>query len=393
MSNHSFTREGLYDLVWSEPMIKLGARFGISGNGLKKACKRANIPVPPQGYWNKLQAGHKVTKAPLPPASGGTPAKVTIDPPGQRPAPPPPPPVPASVQEKIEAERKSGKPIIVQKTFSSLHRIVDGWVQDSRREQREARYDAWSRSLCTPIDRTDVDKRRLRILSALFKALEARGYKLNAGESCRRAVQIGLGHEKLEVTLEERIRQVRRQPTDEEKSRYGYSVASQKWTQEKVPTGELFLKIKEPDRYGTAKEWRETAEAPLEEKLRDVIAQIAGMFEAIRLRRQHEAEEQQRQWKLEEERRLAEMERKREEIRYGHLIGHCKDWRRAADIRAFVAAVEASLLARKDAEAFAKWKLWALAHADRIDPLHDGNLFDQGVDDYEVYSLRASQAQ
>lgn len=78
---------------------------------------------------------------------------------------------------------------------------------------------------------------------------EARGYKLNAGESYRRAVQIGLGHEKLEVALEERIRQVKRPLTDEEKARYGYSVASQKWTQEKVPTGELILKIKEAERY------------------------------------------------------------------------------------------------------------------------------------------------
>lgn len=117
MTSHSFTREELYDLVWSEPMIKLGARFGISGNGLKKACKRANIPVPPQGYWNKLQADHKVTKAPLPPASGDAPAKVTIDPPGQRPTPPPRPPVAASVQQKIEAERKLGKPVIVPKAF------------------------------------------------------------------------------------------------------------------------------------------------------------------------------------------------------------------------------------------------------------------------------------
>jgi hypothetical protein len=119
MCSHSFTREDLYDLAWSEPMIKLGARFGISGNGLKKACKRANIPVPPQGYGNKLHAGHKVMKAPLPPASAKTLAKVTIDPPAQRPAPPPPPPIPPSVQEKIEAERQSGKPVIVP------------WVQDS----------------------------------------------------------------------------------------------------------------------------------------------------------------------------------------------------------------------------------------------------------------------
>ena len=42
----------------------------------------------------------------------------------------------------------------------------------------------------------------------------------------------------------------------------------------------------------------------------------------------------------------------------------------------------------KNAEAFAKWCLWALAHADRIDPPTDEDIFDQGVDDYEVYSLR-----
>ena len=92
-------------------------------------------------------------------------------------------------------------------------------------------------AICTP--RSSLDKRRLRILSALFKALEERGYKLTAGEAYRRGVEIGLGHEKLEVSLEERIRQVRRQLTDDEKTRWGYSAASQKSTQERVTSGEL----------------------------------------------------------------------------------------------------------------------------------------------------------
>jgi len=105
------------------------------------------------------------------------------------------------------------------------------------------------------------------------------------------------------------------------------------------------------------------------------------MFEAIRLRREREAEEQERRRKLEEERHLAEMERKREKIRYRRLIGDCEDWRKAADIRDFVATVEASPFASKDKEAFTRWKLWALAHADRIDPLQDDDLFDQRVDD------------
>lgn len=384
MPSHSFTREELYELVWSEPMTKLGARFGISGNGLKKACLRANIPIPPQGYWNKLQAGHKVAKTQLPPASAGTPAEVTIDPPGQKPASPPPPPVPASVQEKIEAERQSAKPVIVPKTLSSLHRIVDSWVQDSRRKQREARYDAWSRDLYTPIDKTELDKRRLRIQSALFKALEARGYKLIVGEPYRHAVEIGLGHEKLEVTLEERIRQVRRRLTDEEKASRSYV---QHWKQEKVPTGELILKIK-AERYIAVKEWRDTEDSLLEQQLNEVIAQIAGMFESIRLRREQEAKEQERRWKLEEERRRVEMERKRELIRFRRLVAHCDNWRTAADIRDLIAAVEASPVAAEGGDSFTKWKSWALAHADRIDPLQGEELFDHRVDDYEVYSLR-----
>ena len=63
------------------------------------------------------------------------------------------------------------------------------------------RPDAWSRDIHTPIDNTDIDKRRLRILSGLFKALEARGYQLSVGEPYHRAVQIVLSREKLEVTL------------------------------------------------------------------------------------------------------------------------------------------------------------------------------------------------
>jgi Uncharacterized protein YfbK, C-terminal len=274
MSRHSFTREELYELVWSEPMIKLGARFGVSGNGLKKACRRANIPVPPQGYWNKLHAGHEVTKTPLPPATAGTPAKVTIDPPVPRPAPPPPPPVPASVQEKIDAERQTGKPVAVPATLSNPHRIIDAWIQESRHEMREARNDPFYQRLYKPIDGAPLEKRRLRILSALFRAIEARGYKLIVGESYRRQVQIALGDERLEVHLDERVRQVRRQITTEDRAKGHYSVY-QTWTQEKVPTGELVLKIK-TERYIADKEWRESEDAPLEGMLNEVIAQAPG---------------------------------------------------------------------------------------------------------------------
>ena len=178
MASHTFTRQELYDFVWSEPMIKLAARYKISGNGLAKACRRADIPVPARGY-------------------------------------------------KLIVER-------------STH------VQD---------------------------------------------------------VQIAHGTEKLSIRLDERIRQVRRELPDKEKGERSFLSSGRRWTQEKVPTGELCLKIAEPARRGIAKEWRDEPEAPIETKLKDVLAQLAGVFEELRLRRQREAEERERQWKIAEERR------------------------------------------------------------------------------------------
>lgn len=221
MSSHGFTRQELYDLVWSEPMIKLGARYGVSGNGLAKACRRANIPVPERGYWAKLQAGRKVRKPPLPPPKPNALTHVTVRPPLPRTAAPEPPRVAASVQQKIDDARKDGKPVTVPATLSSPHWVIAGWLQDDRRERRERRFDPWFRDR-KAIDGTDLDKRRLRILSGLFKALEVRGYKLVAGGSHYSNVQIALGDEKLEIQLEERIQQVRRQLTDADRAKRSY---------------------------------------------------------------------------------------------------------------------------------------------------------------------------
>ena len=74
------SREDLYRLVWETPMSRLGAHYGISGNGLKKICGRLNVPCPPRGYWAKLSAGKSVTQTPLPKSPVGIPRQVTITP-------------------------------------------------------------------------------------------------------------------------------------------------------------------------------------------------------------------------------------------------------------------------------------------------------------------------
>jgi len=38
-------------LVWEMPMSKIGLRFGVSGNTVKKECIKNGILTPPHGYW------------------------------------------------------------------------------------------------------------------------------------------------------------------------------------------------------------------------------------------------------------------------------------------------------------------------------------------------------
>lgn len=66
MSNTTFTRQELYDLVWSKPVTHIAKEYGFSDNGIRKICKKYNIPLPKTGYWSKLKFNKKVIKTKLP---------------------------------------------------------------------------------------------------------------------------------------------------------------------------------------------------------------------------------------------------------------------------------------------------------------------------------------
>jgi len=58
-------RQALYERVWAEPVDVLAKSWGLSGRGLGKVCKRAAVPVPPRGYWARVQNGQHPHKTPL----------------------------------------------------------------------------------------------------------------------------------------------------------------------------------------------------------------------------------------------------------------------------------------------------------------------------------------
>ena len=61
MASHPIrlTRKELFDKVWSQPVQTLSKEYGISDVGLKKICKRRDIPTPGLGYWARWRTGRR----------------------------------------------------------------------------------------------------------------------------------------------------------------------------------------------------------------------------------------------------------------------------------------------------------------------------------------------
>jgi hypothetical protein len=76
-------RRALYERVWAEPVDSLAATWGLSGRGLAKVCQRMGVPVPPRGYWAKVQSGARGRRLPLK-GTGAYPLEILIHvPPGK----------------------------------------------------------------------------------------------------------------------------------------------------------------------------------------------------------------------------------------------------------------------------------------------------------------------
>src|SRR5262245_53537297 len=67
----SFTREKLYQEVWSRPMTAVAADYDVSSNYLARVCDHLNVPRPPRGYWAKLKVGKSPKPTNLPEARPG----------------------------------------------------------------------------------------------------------------------------------------------------------------------------------------------------------------------------------------------------------------------------------------------------------------------------------
>jgi hypothetical protein len=375
---HRFTREQLYELVWSEPMRHVAERLGISDVGLAKTCRRANVPVPERGYWAKRQAGRAPTQAPLPPRGFGMSRDVRIGTQDSRPGrahaedlpeEPQPSSFPEPMDEVIARARALVGNVLMSKTLSTPHALIEKVLGRDDERRKNQLTSSLTAILDPPLFESKAEQRRLRILNALFVAWERCGAtpSLRGRDARQPGVRVGDVHVTFKLDFYESPveRHERRSRVGNSASEY-LKLAIESWWPGMPPLPS----------------WEDTEKTRLEDHLSEIASQAlvsAEMLLRFGSRQMFEYEVKERARRIEaarvkleeqERERLAQLERARQQ-RLEMLRDETCRWRRAADIRAYVhAAVEAESSAQNArAEELNQWAAWALQEADRLDPL------------------------
>jgi len=364
----NYTRQQLHDLVWSGPMRDVAKTLGLSDNGLRKHCAKAFVPLPPQGHWNKVQAGQTVKTIPLPPRPPGVTGEITI---GQwdyreherrlkeeeAVAPVFDEPI-STVRERVA--RNLGI-VAAAKNLSPPHAAFRRQVEDDARRTAQS---TWH----TPIFVSPLEKRRLRILQGLFYGLSRLDCSVTVQGAETRTIYVGVGHQTVSIALE-RSQTRRRSPDNKDVERLKFTILTGAGS--------------ETERIS----WTDTDEQQLEGQLSSIATEIivAGEMQyrehqewtyREKIRRREEMRQAEIRRKLEAEKAERERLIKLEADRLKRLTDSAENYHLAQKIRTFVSTVVDMPAECVDQVRIARWKQWALIQADRLDPIVTGQIWD-----------------
>lgn len=364
-------REDLYEQVWSRPMTEVAKQYRMSDVGLAKICKKLNIPVPSRGYWARKAAGRVPPRAKLSSLARGEQSEVVIS---RRELPPPDPQQETEAERLVAFEKAPENRIAVDSAFDAIHPLVartEKSLRSARPDETGCVRPRAKDCLDVRVGPASID-RAVRILNALVKALEARGYPATGdGNGLSNRVTV-LGVE-LDVALEESVDRKVRELTKAEKKeqekhpwlyrtpRYDYS-----------PAGNFSLRIKGSGN-GERRVWSDAKRQRVEDSLNAFIAGLAHA--AVRQRAAELERDRYRHEREESERRRREEERHRrlEEARARALETQIAGWRKSGEIRAYVEAVRRTAIERQGAIEpngnLDRWLTWTSRYADWLDPL------------------------
>jgi hypothetical protein len=252
-----------------------------------------------------------------------------------------------------------------------IQKLLDA---DEHRRDQQAKtsypiYDA-------PIFETGFEKRRLRILNSLLRALDRMNVSVSIDGREARTLVAHVGDFSVGFAID------------------GISVKTAS-PQQKGVSGPIRCQLMalcggdQP-----IESWTDVEGQPLETRLADIAVAIVIHGERVcRSSAQHREWVIKRKAEIVEEERRKEAERRRlererldrlEKARVGRLLAQAKALREAQEIRAYVSAVrdrQATLENPLGEAEFQDWADWALSQADRIDPVLSGSFRTVQTDD------------
>ena len=349
MENTVLTREQLYDLVWSTPMIQLAKKYKISDNGLRKICKRINIPTPDNGYWLRLKYNKSVSKKKLPPVYSGK-GEVSLsennfDDNSKG---------PSIHQLKKEIELSNQYSLKVPSKLTNPDKLIQN-VIDFYKEREFKPNEIPSfllvRGRCLDIRTTSSQlNRALRIMDTFIKVVKARGHKITLLPG---KTEVIILENYTEISIIEKCDII------EPEGKYS--------SRKLIPNGKLAFKA---DTY-YSKEWTDN-NVKLEEKLSTIIAWLE--LKAIKINivwDRNREEEKAREEIKRKERELLEI-KNMEVLKFKDLLEKSKRFRKAANLRDYIQAIEENTIKHRTiSDDLKEWIIWAKQKADWYDPLMD----------------------
>ena len=377
-----FARQALYDLVWSEPRTHLAKRLGLSDVGISKACRRALIPMPEPGYWAKKRAGKRTRQPPLPLRGPGMSEEVRfggnhywyddeLSPAAIKASNPSPPEFDEPLESLIERVRQLVGKVTVPRGLARPHRVIARLLEEDEHRHERQRVSTYPMSWNEPKFATPIEKRRLRIINALYLCLERCLMKPSVRGESASELSVLVGQQNVRFTLEP----VSAPPRKVSGSAGKVQKARQHRLRFQISSGGYSREAEEV--------WEDTDTESLERQLTDVaVALIVAGERQYRAGVQHrhdwliqrrtELEEEERRQRAEQVRLEQERRQQREQAWVDRLLADASALRQAGEIRNYVGCV-VNLQTQAHAELpsvqLDTWVSWALAQADRIDPI------------------------
>lgn len=371
----TISRSELYHEIWREPVRTVAERYNISDVALAKACRKYHIPVPPRGYWAKVRAGHRPGRPPLPQYASVEGQRIAFEADGR-----PELAVSQQAASLIEAEKREEATIHVADHLVDPHPHVLK-VSKSLRVSKFARPE--KAGMLTPQAKGRLDisvfpptvDRALRIMDAVIKALELRGWpvEVDDDEAGRRSTSAVVLEERIFFFLEEKTARTNHVPTAEEKAE-AKKYSWQHWPKwDFKPSGLLRLRIHDSDYLNVRSVWSDGDKQRLETLLNDFVIGLVRTAEAFK--RQRVAHEEAQKRRREEEARRAEEQWKRhlDEQRARELARQVDALDKVARIRTYIERAREVKrvylpLDELKIKTLDQWLEWVTDYANRIDP-------------------------